>query len=133
MLAAVLWTMLHARAPRSAAACALLFWAVAGLLGAVMLSLWVGTEHRFAWANRNLFLLNPLAWLLLPGAWRLLRGRDAGRGFGFVLAAVATLAVLALFVLWLPRVPQANAHWVSLLLPIHLAFAWVWLRPAEPR
>ena len=133
MLAAVLWAMLHARAPRAAAAGALLFWALAGLLGAVMLGLWLGTEHRFAWANRNLFLLNPLAWLLLPGAWRLLRGRDAGRVFRFALAVVATVAVLALFVLWLPRVPQANAHWVSLLLPIHLAFGWVWLRPAESR
>jgi hypothetical protein len=132
-LLALLWTALHARAPRAAAATALGFWAIAGLLGTVMLLLWIGTEHRFAWANRNLLLLPPLAWLLLPGAWRLLRAREAGRLFRPALAVVATLAVIALFVLWLPRVPQANAHWVSLLLPIHLALAWAWLRPAELR
>lgn len=129
LVTAALWLGLRTRAPRSAAAIALLFWMFAGTLGAVMLGLWLGTEHRFAWANRNLLLLSPLAWLLLPGGWRLLRGRTPGRGFRIVLGAITAGAALAPFALWLPATPQANAHWVALLLPIHAAFALAWLRP----
>ncbi|MFZ5638086.1 MAG: DUF4105 domain-containing protein [Pseudomonadota bacterium] len=126
---AALWLGVRARAPRAAAAVALLFWSVAGLLGLVMLLLWIGTEHRFAWANRNLLLLSPLSWLLLPGAWRLLRGRAPGRVFRIALGAIVVGVVLAPFALWLPLTPQANAHWVALLLPIHAALAFAWLRP----
>ena len=36
-----------------------------------------------------------------------------------MIAAVA-LAVVALFLHWLPLLPQRNAHWIALLLPLHL-------------
>ena len=57
---------------------ALPFWLLSGVLGALMLFIWFGTAHRYGWANHNLLLLSPLSWLLLPGAWRVLRGRDPG-------------------------------------------------------
>ena len=85
-----------------------------------MLFIWLGTEHRYGWANNNLLLLSPLSWLLLPGAWRVLRGRDPGVWFRRWLAVIAIGAVVALFLYWLPVYPQRNAHWVALLLPIHL-------------
>jgi hypothetical protein len=68
-------------AARALGAALLTFWLVSGAIGALMLFLWFGTAHVMGWANHNLFLLNPLAWLALPGAWRLLRGRTpvAGR------------------------------------------------------
>jgi hypothetical protein len=91
----------------------------------VMLFLWLGTEHRFAWANRNLLLLPPLCLLLLPGGWRIARGRAPGALFRWTAWTVALLAVLGLFVHWLPVLPQRNLHWISLLLPIHLALAVV--------
>lgn len=112
------------RRPRLAAGIGLPLWALAGVAGALMLFIWLGTAHRFGWANHNLLLLSPLAWLLLPGAWRVLRGRPAGRLFAMVLAASLAMALLAMFLHWLPLMPQRNTHWIALLLPIH---AGMWL------
>ncbi len=128
MVIAALWSWSVQQKPRAAAAIALLFWAVAALLGSVMLAVWLGTEHRFGWANHNLMLLSPLSWLLLPGGWRLARGRPAGSLFRGALIATVVLAILAPFLHWSVAVPQANAHWISLLLPIHAAFGIAWLR-----
>ncbi|GAB3747426.1 lipoprotein N-acyltransferase Lnb domain-containing protein [Lysobacter olei] len=108
------------RYPRATAAVALPFWTLAGAVGALLLFLWWGTEHRFAWANHNLFLLSPLAWVLLPGGVRLVRGRNPGVWFNRVLVVTAVLAVAGLFAHWLPLAPQRNAHWIALLLPIQL-------------
>ncbi|GAA5077546.1 DUF4105 domain-containing protein [Lysobacter panacisoli] len=108
------------RAPRATAAVGLAFWLLCGVLGAVMLFIWFGTGHTYGWTNANLLLFTPLGWLLLPGAWRALRGRDPGVWFRRLLALIAAGAVLALFVYWLPVLPQRNAHWIALLLPIHL-------------
>lgn len=116
------------RKPRVLAALALPFWTLCGMVGALLLFMWFGTEHRIGWSNHNLLLLNPLCWLLLLGAWTVLRGRVPGRWFGFTLIAVVACAVIALFVHWLPLLPQRNAHWIALLLPIHAALAWVWGR-----
>jgi hypothetical protein len=127
---AALWSLWRTRASRTAAAAATLFWFAAAMLGTVMLLIWLGTEHRFGWANRNLLLLSPLAWLLLPGGWRLLRGRPPGRLFRIALALIAASAVLAPFAHWFAAVPQTNGHWIALLLPVHAAFALAWLSPA---
>ena len=117
-----------------AATLALPFWAVSGLVGALMLYIWIGTDHRFGWANQNLLLLSPLAWLLLPGGWRIARGRPAGPLFAPVLVLVAGLATLAVFVYGLQVLPQRNAHWIALLLPVHTALAWALVRtPGRPR
>ncbi|WP_119718734.1 lipoprotein N-acyltransferase Lnb domain-containing protein [Cognatilysobacter tabacisoli] len=116
-----------ARRPRLVASLALPFWTLCGVLGALMLFLWFGTEHRFAWANHNLWLASPLAWALLPGGWRIARGRAAGRVFHVLLGTVAVLALLGMFAHWLPVLPQRNAHWIALLVPIH-AGIWTALR-----
>ena len=114
------------RVPRTVAVCALPFWGLCSVLGALMLFLWICTAHRFAWANHNLLLFNPLCLLLLPGGWRIARGRAAGVWFGRWLTVVMLGTLVALFLLWLPVTPQRNAHWIALLLPIHagLWFAW---------
>jgi len=112
------------RHPRRIAALALPLWALGGLLGGLMLYIWFGTEHVYGWANQNLWLLSPLSLALLPGGWHLARGRAPGRVFGVVLALIALSAVIALFVYWLSALPQRNAHWISLLLPVHAALWW---------
>jgi hypothetical protein len=99
-------------------------WTACAVLGTLMLYLWGFTAHRAGWANHNLLLFNPLCALLLPGAMRLLRGREPGRLFRTLLLVVACLAVLSLFLLWLPLQPQRNAPWIALLLPVHLALWW---------
>ena len=125
---AALWTFARARAPRTAAAFALLFWSMAALLGVTMLLIWLGTLHRFGWANHNLLLLSPLSLLLWPGAWGASRGRAPGRMFRLALITITALAALAPALHWAMPDAQANAHWIALLLPVHTAFALAWLR-----
>lgn len=115
--------------PRIVAGLASVFWAVGGTLGALMLFIGLGTAHVFGWTNHNLLLLPPLLWAALPGAWRIMRGRAPGRVFGWALTAAVALAAGALFVSWLPLLPQDNARWIALLLPVHLGL-WLGLRPA---
>ncbi|WP_147675672.1 DUF4105 domain-containing protein [Xanthomonas massiliensis] len=116
------------RRPRLVAALALPLWSVCALGGVLLLYLWGFTAHQAAWANRNLLLLDPLCLPAIGGAIAVLRGRRPGRGFGWLLAAIAVLAALALPVYWLSPRPQANLPWIALLLPVHAALAWV-LRP----
>ena len=120
---AVALQLAAARAPTRVAALALPFWMLCGLLGLLMVFLWTGTDHRFAWANQNLLLLSPLCLLLLPGGWRLARGRAPGALFRTLAWLVALGTVLALFLHWLPVQPQRNVHWIALLLPVHVALA----------
>jgi hypothetical protein len=109
------------RRPRLIAACALPLWLACGLVGALLLYLWLGTQHWAAWANHNLLLLDPLCLLLLPGGWALARGRRPGRVFAWTLFAVAMLALAALALAWLQVRTQQNMRWIVLLLPLHLA------------
>jgi hypothetical protein len=113
--------------PRGLAATAIAIWAACTLLGLLMLFIWFGTAHRAGWANQNLLLFNPLCLLLLPGGWRRLCGRDTGRGFDRMLGVIATCAVAAWIMRWLPFPEQDNTHWIALLLPMHLAL-WSALR-----
>src|SRR5690606_7046763 len=115
--------MLGRTRPAALAAAALPFWTICGVLGLVMLLLWGFTDHRAAWANHNLLLLSPLALLLLHGGWRIARGRDAGPVFRALAWITAISAVVALFLHLLPVLPQRNAHWIALLLPLHVALA----------
>jgi len=111
------------RRPRALAAAALPLWLLCGLGGALLACIWALTAHQAGWANRNLFLLDPLCLLLLPGALALLRGRAPGRLFRGVLWAVAALAALGWVLQWLSLQPQYNLPWIALLLPLHLALA----------
>jgi hypothetical protein len=120
LAAVVLW--LARRAPRALGAAGGAFWLACGLFGVLMLFLWLGTEHRFSWANENLLLCDPLALLLLPGAWRVAGGGTPGAWFRPTLAAVAALAVAALVLKWVMLFSQVNEPWIALLLPVHLAF-----------
>lgn len=114
--------------PALLAGLALPFWTLAGVLGLLMLFLWGFTDHRFAWANQNLLLLPPIALLLLPGGWRLARGRPAGPLFRWLAWTMVALAAAALSVYVLSLQPQRNAHWIALLLPVHVALAWALAR-----
>ncbi|MCD9086482.1 DUF4105 domain-containing protein [Stenotrophomonas sp. SY1] len=111
------------RRVRLIAGFALPFWLLCGVAGALLAYLWGFSAHHAAWANRNLLLLSPLSLLLVPGAWTLLRGRQPGRWFSWLLWLVAGIAAVALPVQWLSLQAQFNTQWIVLLLPIHLALA----------
>ncbi len=114
--------------PRLLAGIALPFWLLCALFGSVLVFLWGFSIHYAAWANRNLLLLSPLAMLLLPGAIALLRGRVPGRVFSIVLWLLALQSIAALVLHWLSLQAQYNVQWIVLLLPVHVALAWVLAR-----
>ena len=120
------------RRPRGLAAFALPLWLLCGLAGLLLAFLWASTAHQAGWANRNLFLLNPLCLLLLPGAVALLRRRTPGRLFRPLLWTVAAFAGLGWVVQWLSLQPQYNLSWIALLLPLHAALAWSLGRDRHP-
>lgn len=104
-------------------------WLLAGAGGLLLAFLWFGTAHEAAWRNENLALFSPLCLLLLPAAWRALRGRDpASTGNGWIAAVVAGIAFLAWLSLVLPGYRQDTLDWIALWLPVHVA-AWRVLRP----
>ncbi|MBJ7574829.1 DUF4105 domain-containing protein [Luteimonas sp. MC1828] len=127
VLAALAWS--QRRRPGVVAWAAIATWLACALLGGLMLYLWLGTAHRFAWANHNLILFNPLCLLLLPGAWRIARGGDGGAVFRVLLAGIGVLVLLSPFLLWMPLQSQRNGHWIALMLPLQLALAAVLWRP----
>ena len=128
---ALLW--LRRRAPRLVGGIALGWWALCAVLGAVMLFLWWGTAHRYGWANRNLLLFAPLWIVLLPAAWRMLRGRAVRAWASTAAWGLVLLAAMALFAFWLPLVPQQNLHWIVAVLPVHAALAWAVSRAVDRR
>ena len=100
-----------------------------GLGGLLLLFLWFGTEHRAAWRNENLLLLNPLCLLLLPAWIGSARARWRRRPVAIGVAWLVVLfAAFALFSKILPWFVQANLAWIVLLLPIHLALAITLMR-----
>lgn len=96
----------------------------AGLVGLFLLGLWTLTSHHAAWANANLLLFNPLAFLLLPTLWRSRRGFAASRFIDGVIAAQLLAAVAAVALHLLPGTVQQNQPWLLFALPCWLALAW---------
>jgi hypothetical protein len=95
-----------------------------GLGGAVLLFLWLCTEHRAAWRNENLLLLSPLCLALLPAWFTSARANWRVRRATIGLSWLVVLgAAFALFSKILPWFAQANLHWILLFLPIHFALA----------
>ena len=110
-------------APRAFTGLACLYLLLAGVVGSVLLVLWLLTTHHSAWANANLLLFNPLAWLLLVAVWRAPRQSPSRLASGILL--VQLLAVLAAALLHaLPGTVQQNQPWLLFAMPIWLAIAW---------
>jgi hypothetical protein len=105
-----------------------LYLLLAGLVGLVMLILWTLTTHHSAWANANLLLFNPLAFLLIRSTWRARRNVMPSRFVSGVLALQLIAVLLALLMHLLPGVVQQNQPWLLFALPCWLVLAWS-LRP----
>ena len=102
---------------------------LAGIAGTLMLVLWFGTAHRAAWANENLWLFNPLAWLVIPALLRVRKPGAAATRVGIAIAALMTLlSIFALFSKLLPAFPQQNLPWILFALPAWLGLlCGLWL------
>jgi hypothetical protein len=97
---------------------------LAGVLGMILLGLWLLTDHATSYQNENLFHFSPLLLpvaILLPFA--ILRG---GRAHTAALALARSAVVLSLlgFLLQLaPGFSQANGELIALTLPLNVGLA----------
>jgi hypothetical protein len=94
---------------------------LAGLAGLFMLALWTLTTHVAGWANANLLLFNPLAFLLLAAVWR----QHVSPRAHLIAWAVTVLAALALAGNLMQLLAQQNMPWILLALPVWLAILHV--------
>jgi hypothetical protein len=114
-----------------AAVMATLWYGVTGLLGLVLLGMWLGSAHRFWYENLNLLIVSPLGLVAaVPAALAVRRGRVAP-WVRWLLVAIVAQALLAL--LLAPLVTQRLGGPLLLVLPAHLGLAialWRHLRPS---
>lgn len=124
LLFAVLIVLSRHRWPTGGALLGTVFLVLAGLVGLFLLVLWTLTSHRAAWANANLLLFNPLAFLLLPTLWRARHGFAASRFIDGVIAVQLLAILVAVALHLLPGTVQQNQPWLLFALPCWLALAW---------
>ncbi|MFC3650367.1 DUF4105 domain-containing protein [Dyella humi] len=105
-------------------ALASLFLLFAGIAGLLMLTLWTLTAHHSAWANANLLLFNPLAFLPMCSIWQARRNIAPSRPANGALLLQLIALLLALLMHLLPGVVQQNQPWILFALPCWLALAW---------
>jgi Domain of unknown function (DUF4105) len=109
-----------------AAVMAALWYALTGLVGLLIVGMWVGSAHVFWYDNLNLLLVSPLGLVAAaPTARAILRGRAS------TLARVAVIAILLQALLALPVAlvgPQRLAGPLLLLLPAHLGLVIAYWR-----
>lgn len=112
------------RWPTGLAMLGTLYLIAAGIVGLLLLVLWTLTTHHSAWANANLLLFNPLAFLLLPSLWRARRGLAASRLADRVLLLQLIAIAAALVLHLLPGTAQQNQPWLLFAIPCWLALSW---------
>lgn len=98
-----------------------------GFLGLFFAFVWFFTDHGAGYGNENMFVCTPFAWLLLPSAFGIARGKNpaaVGRAATIALAAAA-LAVLGVVVKVLPWFDQDNAWFLAMFVPPWIATALV--------
>ena len=103
---------------------ATLYLVVAGLVGLLLLTLWTLTSHHSAWANANLLLFSPLAFLLLRAVWCARHGLTPSRLANATLVLQLAAALVAVLLHLLPGTVQQNQPWILFALPVWLALAW---------
>jgi hypothetical protein len=97
---------------------------VLGLLGLILVLLWVFTNHRVAYANENILQAAPWALALLVYGIGVALGRPRATRRAFLLAAAAAAAsLLGLALKLLPWFFQDNASFIALFLPLWLGLA----------
>ncbi len=99
-------------------------WAtIAGLAGLVLAALWGLTDHVMAYRNENLFQMNPLTLLLVPGLFGAVRGAAASHWPARLAGLAAVLALIGLVLKAWPGFDQVNGPVIAMALPAHLGTA----------
>jgi hypothetical protein len=109
---------------------AAVFYGFTGLLGVVLLGMWLGSAHVFWYHSLTLLLCSPLALLAaVLGARAILRGH-LSRFALIVMAAVLAQSVIAFGLS--PFVTQEIGGPLLMLLPAHIGLAIVIWRHTRP-
>ena len=132
LVLAALLLAAHRGAPSVFALLGSAYLLLAGVVGAILLILWLLTAHHSAWANANLLLFNPLAWLLLPSLWRVRRAVAPTVFANLLLMAQLAAVLIALLLHLLPGTVQQNQPWLLFALPVWLALSWALRQPRAP-
>ncbi len=115
------------RKPRILQLMTLSFWLVSGLLGTVMLLVWIATEHVFTHGNENILLFSPLAWLAFALYFVKDKTKNLANAYQLTLLLLAGMAVLAVLLKLLSFSAQQNMNWILITLPLH----WMIIRHAR--
>ena len=126
--ASLVWLGVKARRGRFALGAfggvATLWTLVVGILGTVLLGLWVVTDHQAAYWNENLFLFNPLslalAFTLPPALFGVPWCKPISRKLA---VSVALLAFVGCVAQLLPFLDQVNGQLYALAVLPHIALA----------
>jgi len=99
------------------------FWLLCGLLGSILLLMWLGTDHVYGHGNENLLLFSPLA--LLAFGLFFVKDRSARWQTAYRLAVtgLTAMAFLAVILKFLPFSVQQNLNWILMALPLHWLIA----------
>jgi hypothetical protein len=104
---------------------------LSGIGGILLLFLWLGTHHLFAYRNENLFHLSPLAIVVAAlGPLAVYRHRIRARAWRLA-AVVVGISFVGFALKVLPGFDQENLFVIALVLPGHLALAWALMRLAR--
>lgn len=108
-----------------------LWYGITGLIGVILLGMWVGSAHTFWYENFNIFLLSPLGLVAaVPVTLAVLSGRMTRFAKGLVIA-VAGMALLSLLLSLF--VSQKMAGPLLLFLPAHLGLVVAVWRHTRPQ
>ncbi|MES2177266.1 MAG: DUF4105 domain-containing protein [Gemmatimonadota bacterium] len=103
-----------------------------GVLGVILLVVWLATLHVFWKGNENVLILTPMSLplvILIPAA--LLRNQ-AERAARMVASIIVAMSAVALVLAIAPG-GQENRAIVALVVPVHLALAWALALPKVVR
>ena len=99
--------------------------ALFGVAGLLLLATWLFTSHEAAFPNENLLQLSPLALALAVIAPVALRRGHWQRGAIAVATIIAGLSVAGLVLQLTPWFDQVNGETIALALPVNLALLWL--------
>jgi len=104
---------------------------VSGIGGLLLLFLWLGTHHIFAYRNENLFHLSPVAVVLAVVAPLAVYRPQLRASAWWLGAVILASSLLGLALKVVPGFEQDNLAVIALVLPGHLALAWTLRRLAR--
>jgi hypothetical protein len=98
-----------------------LFGLVFGFFGIFLFLIGLFTDHTVAHRNENLFLVNPLTFVLFPlGAQLIFNSKKVWPRLERITMILAGIAVLSVLVKVIPIFDQQNFNLIALFVPIHL-------------